>query len=199
MADTVLEEALKLFGFTPADLDTRIPPAVGHGGGDHLVLALRDREALRAIGYDFEKGRALAEREGFITFNVVYAETTQLFHSRNPFPLGGVIEDPATGAAAAALAGYLRDLGWPHGGSITICQGEDMGALSRLMAEITSERGASIRVSGSARTIREAQVIEVRGMTMAPEQNLVSVGPTLPPAPNPLTVYRPAQLVGKTL
>lgn len=160
-APAVLNEALALFGLAPSDLDPRIPPAVGHGGGDHLILTLKDRETLRAMHYDFAAGRALAEREGFITFNLVYAETPQLFHARNPFPLGGVIEDPATGAAAAALAGYLRDLGWPHAGTITIHQGEDMGVPSRLAAEITPERGASIRVTGSARTIREAQVLEI--------------------------------------
>ena len=34
-----------------------------------------------------------------------------VFHARNPFPPGGVVEDPATGAAAAAFGGYLRELG----------------------------------------------------------------------------------------
>lgn len=150
----VLDEALQLFGLTPADLDTRIPPAVAHGGGDHLVLALKDRRTLGQMRYGLEEGHALASREGFITFSLVYAETAQVFHARNPFPLGGVYEDPATGAAAAALAGYLRDLGWPHGGSIVIRQGEDMGVPCRLQAEITSEHGASIRVSGAARFIR---------------------------------------------
>jgi predicted PhzF superfamily epimerase YddE/YHI9 len=58
------------------------------------------------------------------------------------------------------LAGYLRDLGWPHDGAITIHQGEDLGVPCCLEAEITSERGASIRVSGSARFIREPQVLE---------------------------------------
>ena len=157
----VLKDALDLFGLSPADLDMQIPPAVAHGGGDHLVLALKDREALRAVAYDFDKGRSLAESEGFITFNLVHAENAQVFHARNPFPLGGVIEDPATGAAAAALAGYLRDMDWPHGGAITIRQGEDMGVPSQLTVEITPEQGASVRVSGSVRTIREAQVIEL--------------------------------------
>ena len=119
-----------------------------------------DRKTLREMRYDLEKGRSLAEREGFVTFDLVYAETAQLFHARNPFPLGGVYEDPATGAAASALAGYLRDLGWPHDGAITIHQGEDMGVPSRLETKITPERGASIRVSGSARFIREPQVLE---------------------------------------
>ena len=155
VAAAVLDEALDLFGLTSADLDTGIPPAVAHGGGDHLILALKDRQTLRAMQYDFEKGRVLTEREGYVTFSLVHAETAQLFHARNPFPRGGVYEDPATGAAAAALAGYLRDLGWPHGGAITLHQGEDMGVPSRLVAEMTSVRGAGVRVSGRVRTIRE--------------------------------------------
>jgi len=74
-----------------------------------------------------------------------------LFHTRNAFAYGGVYEDPATGAATAALAGYLRDLGWPHGGVIDVVQGEDMGMRSRLRAEIPALPGSSIRVSGAAR------------------------------------------------
>ena len=66
-----------------------------------------------------------------------------------------MLEDPATGAATAALAGYLRDLGWPHGGAIDVVQGEDMGMRSRLRAEIGPAPGSSIRVSGAARWIDE--------------------------------------------
>lgn len=156
VAAAVLDDAMALFGFTPDDLDTRIPPAIAHGGGDHLVLALKNHSTLREMRYDLEQGRILASREGFITFNLVYAETAQLFHVRNPFPLGGVYEDPATGAAAAALAGYLRDLGWPHEGSIRIRQGEDMGVPCCLLADITPSPGASIRVSGNAYSIHES-------------------------------------------
>ena len=90
-------------------------------------------------------------REGWITIILAFAETTRLFHTRNPFASGGVYEDPATGAATAAFAGYLRDLSWPHSGAIDIIQGEDMGMRSRLHADIPSAPGNSIRVSGSAR------------------------------------------------
>jgi predicted PhzF superfamily epimerase YddE/YHI9 len=82
-----------------------------------------------------------------------HAESAHLFHSRNAFASGGLIEDPATGAATAAFAGYLRDAGWPHGGRIDIIQGEDMGMKSLLRAEIPAQPGASIRVSGTARRI----------------------------------------------
>lgn len=118
VSGSVLTEAMGLFGLTPDDLDGRIPPAVAHGGADHLVLGSKNRETLKAVNYDPEKGQALAEREGFVTLNLVYAETDTLFHSLNPFPFRGVYEDPATGAAAAALAGYLRDIGWPHQGTV---------------------------------------------------------------------------------
>jgi PhzF family phenazine biosynthesis protein len=62
-----------------------------------------------------------------------------------------VVEDPATGSGTAALAAYLRDLGWPHGGAIDVVQGEDMGMRSRLRASIGEEPGSSIRVAGTAR------------------------------------------------
>ena len=78
-------------------------------------------------------------------------EVEQIFHTRNPFAYGGVYEDPATGAASAAFAGYLRDINWPHGGSIDLIQGEDMGMRSLIRAEIADELGSSIRVSGQAR------------------------------------------------
>ena len=144
-------EALALFGYEPSDLDPAIAPALIHGGADHLVLALKSRGALAAMAYDLKKGQAFMRREGLVTILLAQAETPRLFHTRNPFASGGVYEDPATGAATAAFAGYLRDLGWPHGGAIDIVQGEDMGMRSRLHAEIPPTPGSSIRVSGTAR------------------------------------------------
>ncbi|KPW59745.1 MULTISPECIES: PhzF family phenazine biosynthesis protein [Pseudomonas syringae group genomosp. 2] len=149
----LLEEALALFGYTHNDLDERIKPAHINGGAGHLVLALNSRAQLKAMHYDQQAGRELMVREGWATILLVWAETEQLFHTRNPFAFGGVYEDPATGAATAALGGYLRDTGWPHGGLIDIIQGEDMGSPSRLRAEIPEQPGSSIRVSGMARTL----------------------------------------------
>jgi len=150
----LVSSALELFGYTLDDLDPRIPPARIHGGADHLVLALASREALASMHYDLNAGRSFMNREGLVTLLLAYAETRQLFHTRNPFASGGVYEDPATGAATAALGGYLRDLAWPHGGHIDIVQGEDMGVRSRLRAEISPVPGGSIRVSGTARIMQ---------------------------------------------
>jgi PhzF family phenazine biosynthesis protein len=135
-------------------LDERLPAAIAEAGAKHLILALKRRERLAAMRYDLDAGRTFMNANGIVTISLVHAQTSRLFHSRNPFAAGGVYEDPATGAAAAALAGYLRDLAWPHAGSIEIVQGEDMGMRSRLLAEIPPAAGASIRVSGTARVIR---------------------------------------------
>ena len=147
----LVSDTLELFGYTPDHLDLSIPPARINGGAEHLVLALKTREALAAMKYDLSSGRVLMNREGLVTITLVYVETPQRFHTRNPFASGGVYEDPATGAATAAFAGYLRDIDWPHNGVIDIVQGEDMGMRSLLKAEIPPERGSSIRISGTAR------------------------------------------------
>jgi PhzF family phenazine biosynthesis protein len=149
-------DLLQLFGYASDDLDMRIPPARIHAGADHAVLALKSRAALAGMRYDLERGRALMEKAGLITVALVTAESAQLFHVRNAFAAGGVLEDPATGAAAAAFAGYLRDIDWPHGGVIDIVQGEDMGMRSLIRAEMSAVAGSSIKVSGTARIMHEA-------------------------------------------
>ena len=152
----LVSDALALFGYTPDDLDGRIPPALVHGGADHLALVLKSRETLAAMRYELDAGRSLMNRAGLVTILLAWAETPQRFHTRNPFASGGVYEDPATGAATAAFAGYLRDIAWPHGGVIDLVHGEDMGVRSRLRAEIPPAPGSSIRVSGTARIMHEA-------------------------------------------
>lgn len=147
----LLQAALALFAFRESDLDPRLPPALIYGGAKHLLLALHNRETLRNMRYDLDAGRRLMHDHGLVTILLAHAESAQLFHTRNPFASGGVYEDPATGAATAALGGYLRDVNWPHAGRIEVIQGEDMGSRSRLHAEITPTPGSSIRVSGTAR------------------------------------------------
>jgi len=149
----LVDAALALFRLTPTDLDPALPPAIAHAGNDHLILALRDRATLARMLYHLADGADLMRQNGLTTIDLLWAETPRRFHSRNAFAVGGVLEDPATGAAAAALSGYLRDIGWPHGGAIDIVQGEDMGATSLLRAEIDQTPGESIRVSGSTRVI----------------------------------------------
>jgi PhzF family phenazine biosynthesis protein len=150
----LLGEVLQLFGLKATDLDTRLVPAVAHAGADHPVLLLKSRQLLADMRYDMETGRALLSREEWLTILLGFAETPQLFHTRNIFPTGGVYEDPATGAGTAALAGYLRDIDWPHAGRIDVHQGDDMRQPSRLRADISGGAGSPIQVSGCVRPIR---------------------------------------------
>ena len=150
----MVDEALKLLGYSHNDLDPHIPPARAHGGADHLILALKDRATLAAMDYDLDTGRVFMNTQNLVTIALIVAETDTLFHARNAFASGGVLEDPATGAAAAALAGYLRDIAWPHTGKIDIIQGEDMGMRSLLRVEFTDEVGSSVKVSGTARIMK---------------------------------------------
>ncbi len=147
----LITNALSLFSYDSSQLNPDLPPALANGGANHLILCLNSSEALAAMTYDLNAGSQLMDQANIVTISLLYAETPQLFHARNPFAAGGVYEDPATGAAAAALGGYLRDIHWPHGGTIKIIQGEDMGMGSRLQADISPTPGSPIRVSGTAR------------------------------------------------
>lgn len=149
----LLTAALELFGYGRQHLDPALPPAIVNGGADHLLLALRRPEDLVAMRYAMEDGARLMTAAGLLTLLLVWAEGPQTFHSRNPAAAIGVYEDPATGSATAALAGHLQALGWPHGGSVTVVQGEEMGCRSLLAAEIPAELGGSIRVAGQVRSL----------------------------------------------
>jgi PhzF family phenazine biosynthesis protein len=87
---------------------------------------------------------------GWTTIQLVHRAAGDTFDVRDPFPVGGVYEDPATGAAAAALGGYLRELRIVPGDAVlTLRQGDDLGRPSRITVTLVpGEQG--IRVSGTA-------------------------------------------------
>jgi PhzF family phenazine biosynthesis protein len=149
-AAAVVSEALAALRWTQDDVDPQLPPRIAFAGAHHLVFGVRSRELLAGLSYDFERLRALTAAQGWTTIQLVWRESPDVFHSRVPFPVGGVVEDPATGAAAAALGAYLRDLGLVEPpAAVTIHQGDDMGRPGLLRVEIDPGSGG-IRVSGTA-------------------------------------------------
>ena len=70
-------------------------------------------------------------------------------HARLFAPGVGIPEDPATGAAAVALAGVLHELQRPADRTVSwlIRQGEDMGRPSRIALSATEEDGRLVSVS----------------------------------------------------
>jgi PhzF family phenazine biosynthesis protein len=146
---SLLTDALATLGWDEAELDPSIPPAKAYAGAWHLVLAVTRAQRLARLDYDFDRLKAIMLAHDLTTLQLVWRESQSVFHARNPFPVGGVIEDPATGAAAAALGGYLRQAGLIQAPLVlTIRQGEAMGRPSLLTVEIPKQGG--IIVTGTA-------------------------------------------------
>jgi PhzF family phenazine biosynthesis protein len=150
LAGEDLAEILAAFGWERTELDPALPPRVAFAGVWHPIIAAATRERLARLSYDFDRlGRLMAARD-WTTIQVVWREGETSFHARDPFPPGGAVEDPATGAAAAALGAYLRELGLiTPPATVTIVQGEDFGRPSRLTVDIPADR-AEIDVTGTA-------------------------------------------------
>ena len=146
-------KVLRAFYLTQNDLDPSFPVRFASAGAKHLILVLKDRKTLAGMKYEFDPVRDLMMDQGLITISLLWPESDELFHSRNAFASGGVYEDPATGAAAAALGGYLRDIDWRGKKEFTILQGEDMGVPSRLFVKYGPAKGESVAVSGEVRYI----------------------------------------------
>ena len=68
----LVEAALDLFGFAPADLDPALPPGLAHAGNDHLILAVRERATLARMIYDLAQGARLMRHHALTTINVVW-------------------------------------------------------------------------------------------------------------------------------
>lgn len=147
-------ELLSLVGWEESDLDPDLPSGLAFGGLWHPLLWAGSRTRLAALDYHFEGLRSLMLRKGWGTVSLLFRESPALVHSRNAFPIGGVVEDPATGAAAGALGGFLRAYGLvPENGRFTVMQGEDMG--QPCLLEVNALGEAGIRVSGFTQPIPE--------------------------------------------
>jgi PhzF family phenazine biosynthesis protein len=113
-------------------------------------MAVTGRVRLADLDYDVPALTALMTARDWTTIALVWREAPERFHVRNPFPVGGVYEDPATGAAAAAFGGYLRELGIVGADAVLhLSQGDDMGRPGRLTVELRAG-GPGVRVSGTA-------------------------------------------------
>ncbi|MFD9305239.1 PhzF family phenazine biosynthesis protein [Streptomyces sp. NPDC060048] len=148
-----LAEALAALDWRAADLDPRFPVRIAYAGARHLVLGAATRARLADLAYDFERLEALMRRLDLTTVQLVYRAGPAQFHVRDPFPVGGVFEDPATGAAAAAFGAYAREAGLvPADAVLTLHQGEDMGRPGLLTVELRPG-DRRVRVGGAGTRI----------------------------------------------
>jgi PhzF family phenazine biosynthesis protein len=150
-----VDAALAALCWRRTELDISLPPKIGYAGARHLILAAASRERLARLEYDFEALKTFMLGRDLTTVDLVFDAGNGLYHARNPFPVGGVYEDPATGAAAAAFGAYLRELGRViTPAQVTIRQGDDMGRPSRITVGIPDGEGP-ITVTGGAVPIHD--------------------------------------------
>jgi PhzF family phenazine biosynthesis protein len=149
----LLTAALQALHWSADDLDLDYPVLLANAGSEHLVLVAKTRQRLADLDYDFDALAKLMREHALVTLQLIWPESKKRYHSRNPFAGSGVVEDPATGAAAAAFGGYLRELGIiGENAAFTIIQGVDMGRPSKL--EVSVIRGEpGVRVTGAAHPI----------------------------------------------
>jgi PhzF family phenazine biosynthesis protein len=156
LPDGLLERLLELLDWRADELDPALPPALGFAGVRHPIIAVRELATLGRVAYDFDALRAVMLEHDLTTLQLIWREAPLRFRARDPFAAGGVVEDPATGAAAAALGAYLRELGEIRApATFEVIQGVEMGRPSRLTVSIV-QGDPRIRVSGTAVPIEDA-------------------------------------------
>jgi trans-2,3-dihydro-3-hydroxyanthranilate isomerase len=140
-------------------LTTAHTPLVASVGIPFVIAELADVEALSRASPDLTAFRAAAERFPTIggrfalhLYARVDGEATRL-RTRMFAPLGGILEDPATGSANAALAALLTSLAPGDNVELSyeIAQGIEMGRPSSLVAtgRKTGEGPVTATVAGS--------------------------------------------------
>lgn len=122
-------------------------------GVPYLFVPAVDREVV-------DRARPVGDLGGHALF--VFAHDGSDIYARMFAPELGVIEDPATGSAAAALGGYLAARDGRHDGTLSweITQGVAMGRPSLLELEVDRVGGqvAAVRVGGKAVVVSEGSI-----------------------------------------
>jgi trans-2,3-dihydro-3-hydroxyanthranilate isomerase len=155
--------AAEALGLLPADIAIDLSPAERWTAGNAFsFVPIRSLEAMRRCTVDLSRFDGVfggAGRAAAFLFCRETEDAGSAYHARMFAPGFGVLEDPATGSAVAAFAGYLT----AHGGysdgehTVRIEQGYEMGrpSLIELTLKIAGGtlRGASI--AGDAVVVME--------------------------------------------
>ena len=142
-----------------------LAPATWSAGNPITFVPVRGRDAVERAAVDntrWEQGFPANERPIAFVFCRETVEAGHDFHARMFAPALGVPEDPATGSAAAALAGMLAHTGdLPDGAHrFTIEQGYEMGRPSVMVLDMTMRRGGlhAAWVGGEAVRVLEGTI-----------------------------------------
>jgi trans-2,3-dihydro-3-hydroxyanthranilate isomerase len=155
-----------MLGLAPADLRTAAGlPAFVSCGLPLLIVEVAGRAALGRARLDLARWQDLLAgawgREVYLVSREA-ADPEADFQVRMFGPAAGIVEDPATGSAAAALGGWLGLRETPADGTqrYRLAQGLEMGRPSRLEVEVDKRAGAvaAVRVGGGAVLVAEGTI-----------------------------------------
>lgn len=171
-------------------LNDSLAPEIVSCGVPYLIVPVRDRDAL---------GRAQIDRA---QWNPTFADcsTSEVYlicqdperadadlRARMFAPNVGIDEDPATGSAAAALAGYLGAANEAQNGTLqwTVKQGVEMERPSILYVETDKRDGTivEVRVGGSTVVISEGTIEIPPVLAVSPRPLYILVEPVSSTAP----------------
>jgi trans-2,3-dihydro-3-hydroxyanthranilate isomerase len=149
----------------PSHLAQGMKPAAFSCGVPYLFVPLRDRQALAAARVDHDAWRTVISKY-WAPDVFLFTRDAELrgshFRARMFAPDFGVGEDPATGSAVAALAGYLASVEELRDGrhNWRIEQGFEMGRPSILELESDVRDGIvyTVRVGGNAVVVGEGEL-----------------------------------------
>lgn len=159
-------ELSKLLGIAESDILQDADFAQIYSCGvPYLFIPLRTRKVLSQVVIDAASSRRLEAKLGaFQVYLFSYDPEREEsdIRARMFVQEFGLIEDPATGSAVAALAGYLAKRSWRKEGTLkwTIEQGFEMRRPSLLYLEADLANGAltAVRVGGTAVRVSEGQL-----------------------------------------
>src|SRR5689334_5426508 len=87
IADGDLDALLGHLGWSRAHLDPALPPRVAFAGVRHPVIAVRSRELLASLQYDFDGLREQMLAHDWTTVQTIWRASPTTFHARDPFPV----------------------------------------------------------------------------------------------------------------
>jgi trans-2,3-dihydro-3-hydroxyanthranilate isomerase len=132
-------------------------PTVYSAGVPYALVPVASREVIARAGVQqpsYGKVFAGPMPRGVFLYCRDCVHATSSFHARMFWPEAGVLEDPATGSAAAAFAGAVQHFDDPPDGlhRKTIEQGFEMGrpSLISLSMEVTGGKLTGARIGGHA-------------------------------------------------
>ena len=136
-----------------------LAPCLVEGGRRWWLAELADEGEVRGMQPDFAAISALAGTTHSLGLCVFARCQSGRQLVVRAFPLGvGINEDPASGAANAAIAAFLEEAGAlaELGNSYLVSQGREMGRDARLRLEIDAER--QVWVGGECQTVIEGSL-----------------------------------------